>query len=709
MKKRVALLLCLIFTLTPLLSACQTMTGEECCAAFLEHIIAGEYEQAYEYLSASVKNDTEEEKNKRITKEAFVKRYNAIFDVLQIDDISYNITDVQEGDLISVISYELRYHSTLAGTMEYNFRMGVMREEGAWKVKWKPSLIFPDMEWGDAVRVATLNAVRGEIIADAIPLAQNVHAVSVTVMPSKLETPELTVGNLAALLNMSRESIQKKLDNAYNDFVILKQFYPDQLDELTQEQLLTLPGVGIDTRNYGILRYYPEGSMLAHIVGYVGYANESDIEFFEKRSPGAKDIYTTDSRVGKLGLERYYEEKLRGEDGERIFIADSQGGTRAVLYDKPARDGADIQLTINYDLQSRVEELLSFVLYGDNTAGAVVVIDPSTGAIEAMASYPAYDLNKFTRGITQEDYQALLNQPNTPLFNRLTQGLYPPGSIFKPFTAAMALENNVMDTEFVFDGEIVDDKWRPTEFGSWEGPAITRTTMRNRTEPLNMHNAIINSDNIYFAYTALKTGKDIFMTFAKHIGLGEQFPFDLPVAMSQLYSDDDDFNLLRLADSGYGQGQMLVTPVQMATTFSAFANGGNAMLPHLINGLYDASDRDYACIDRWDPSVWKSSVVKPETLATLEPMLEHVVSREYNGTGRKLNVSSCTIAGKTGTAEVGDDKSREISWFVGFRTCAEGEEVSPRLVLVMLEVPVGDAYSSLKFDIARELLKKSAP
>jgi penicillin-binding protein len=153
------------------------------------------------------------------------------------------------------------------------------------------------------------------------------------------------------------------------------------------------------------------------------------------------DIYSTDSRVGKTGLEREYEKELRGTDGRMVYISGADGLNKETLYEEPAQNGLDIQLSLDPDLQSRTEVLLKYSLFGDDTAGAVVVLDPVTGRVEAMASYPSYDLNQFTRGISEADWQALTAQENKPMFNRLTQGRYPPGSIFKPFTASVALES----------------------------------------------------------------------------------------------------------------------------------------------------------------------------------------------------------------------------------------------------------------------------
>ena len=699
-KKAICILL--IAAMLPVFSGCAANgSGESVAKKFLNKIAAGEYDSAYALLSSGVRNNTEESISNRVTEQEFTDRYINIFKALEITSLDYEITGVQEGEIISLVHYQLTYHSDLAGDMEYDFTLTAVREDGSFFVEWSPSLIFPAMEWGDKVWETGLSATRGEIIAEHTPVAQTVNAVSVTVTPSKIEDMDYLVSRLSALLGMTMEAVKKKIDSAYQDFVIVKQYYPDELSAITKEQLLALPGVGIDSRNFGALRYYPEGSLMAHTIGYMGYAQESDIEDLAEDWPEARELYTTDSQLGKTGLERVYEKELRGTDGRRIYIAGSDGSTKQVLYEEPAQNGMDVRLTVDIDLQRRVETLLRYVLYGDDTAGVVIVMDPTTGAVQAMSSYPNYSLNDMVRSIP-------IDTTNSAEYNRAIRGLYPPGSIFKPFTAAFALESGALTTDFEFTEKIEDDKWIPTTFGPWEWSAITRAEVRYRAATLNMRTAIIHSDNIYFAYAALTMGKETFQNYCLKMKLGEKMPFELNVATSQLYNKNSDYNLMLLADSGYGQGEMLATPLQMATTFCAFANGGDVMEPYIVEGIYRTDGSDYICEYRHENTVWIEDLMQESTVETLESYMKDVVSSEYNGTGQWLKVNSCTIAGKTGTAEIGNDKSREISWFVGYRT-DPSEELAPRLVLVMLEVPVGDRYSRLKFDIARELLKASAP
>ncbi len=712
MKRSLSLLLILVLLLMAV-PACKAPAAVDARDAFLQLIDAGQFDAAYEMLHSSVRYDAEqaakdlaekkEQSISRISKEQFVKRYEAIFDELQITGLSYTPLSNVEGEAICVYDYRLTYESNLIGDQEMDFRMSARRENGVWTVEWTPALLFPEMAWGDTVRVAKTTAQRGEILADGVAYAQTVNAVSIIAVPEKIEDEAQFTRQAAMLLNMSIEAVEKKLTKVYGDFVILKQLYPDELTESLEEQLLLIPGISIDKSNFGTLRYYPQKSTLAHIIGYVGAATAEDLKTLTGSEKG-DDVYNTDSRVGKSGLESIYEKQLRGTDGYFIYISASDGVNKKTLYEQKAENGLDVQLTLNPELQARAELMLKYSLFGDDTAGAVVVLNPKTGEIEAMVSYPSFDLNQFTRGIPETDWQRLSTQKNAPLFNRLTRGLYPPGSIFKPYTAAVALESGAMSPESTFpmDKEhIEEDKWLPSdrgEFGPWGYASITRVHLDHRhSPPLNMHTGMIDSDNIYFSYAALKTGTDAFVSYMENAGYTESIPFDTSVLPAQLKNEKSEWSPMLLAESSFGQGEVLVTPLQAASMFSALANNGSIQAPYVVKGLYRTEGAEYIPVTQHENSVWKENIIKQSTVDTLTPMLEDVIE---SGTGAWLHMDN--IAGKTGTAQIGNDRTKEINWFVGYRLRTEED----RLVLVMLEVPANSkAFSQTKFDVARELLK----
>lgn len=441
------------------------------------------------------------------------------------------------------------------------------------------------------------------------------------------------------------------------------------------------------------------------------------------------DSYEKDSWIGYVGLELQYERTLRGEKGGYAYIQGIDGTNRQTLYNIPAKDGQDLHLTLDIRLQQRVEEVVKTVVYDENMSGTVIIMNPKTGAIQAMYSFPDYDVEAFSRGaVGTEAYEALQEDPKTPMLNRAIQGLYAPGSTFKPFTGVGSLETGTLTTESTFPDteKIVDQRYKSQsgykdvwyvqrgEYAYTGIDEITRTGSTRRHTPMNMESSIIDSDNIYFAWAALKLGWDRFKDYLAYIGMGEKVPFDLPTQRSQIKNEGSTETYSLLAMSGYGQGELLVTPLQMACYIAAFRNGGKAPVPYVVDSIWQAEGQDYTPTYQHEGSeTWKTICSKANADRMAQMMIGVCALPEnHGGTARYLKVRSYVIAGKTGTAEVGKDKEKELAWFIGFRQAnRDGSELDPkdeRLVLVMLELDMNnlpDEYAMMKFMIGRVLLK----
>ena len=752
---------------------------------------------------------TEDEIETTITKVGFIEKYQSIFDELELTGIDYNVTDVLDGEIYARVTYELTYHSERAGEdLTYSFTIEANRIEHRWTIDWSPSLIFPDMEWGDSLRVGVLQADRGEILCSGEAYAQNVNAITVFCVPSTIPDEEEFIREVAAVpeMEMDEDAVREALTKQRNDFCKLKTFYPDEATMDLKTRLLAIEGIAIDTANYGTLRYYPYGDSLCHIIGYAGiiskkekinYEAYGDIRYDEENDR----FYTTDTRyngdsyIGKYGLELLYEDELLGTNGRFTYIQTAEGGSRGMLYSTDAVDGYDLHLTIIPELQERLEDVVDTTVYDDSIHGCVIVLNPKTGAIQAMTSWPGFDLNDLSRGIPLEEWEAMQNDTvNIPLYNRATQGLYTPGSVFKLMTSAALLETNTMTVNDVFPAseEIVDqDKWFPSETflsnlqersstESWYDQSqdhyLVRTHSDSRPSPMNMINSIISSDNLFFAYSAMRMGWTKFSAFMDSIGWntaiqleaegtnpriywetdssdeegvawlnlaegGEtiwqqdedgnwsevegvhlklsKMLYGLDVSQPQLYNDraeNDPLNDYDLAVTGYGQGEILMSPLQMACYASAYANDGVIMQPYIVDSIWHADDTDYTLIEQRTPEVYRQ-ILQQSTVDALHSALLQVCER--TGTARWLAKSfitkgpltlGYTMAGKTGTAELDNDKTKELAWFICWRDNEDGEPVTEenaRLVCVMLEVslPLGDEWSQMKIDIARAMLK----
>ncbi len=782
--------------------------------------------------------------DKTITKVTFIEKYQSIFDEMEITGVEYETTDVVDGEIIARVNYTMTYHSDRAksdpdvenGDLTYDFVITANRIEHRWTIDWSPSLIFPDMQWGDNLRVGTLQANRGEILCDGEAYAQNVATVTVFAVPSTIEDEETFVKETVGIseLEMTEEDVRKALANARNDFSKLKTFFPDEIDAGLKSRILAVKGLAIDSANYGSLRYYPFGESLCHIIGYAGiiakkektnYEVYGDVTYNQSEDRFETDgttRYNGDSWIGKYGLELLYEDKLLGTNGRFTYIQTPTGGSRGMLYRDAAVEGMDLHLTIMPELQERLESVVDTVVYDDSIHGCVIVFNPQTGAIQAMTSWPGFDLNYLARGMPEEEWAALENDPTIPLYNRATQGLYTPGSIFKPMTSAAMLETQTMTANDVFPGSetIHDDEWMPSEtfmnslqdrastqtfYDQAVGKPLKRTRSDSRPTPMNLTNSIISSDNLFFAYSALRMGwnkySDFFINklhwetpisleaegtspriywkadadgiswtnvadggnsvwtqdkdgkwtiYKTSAGYETRLVLDkmiwgLDVSTSQLcdrnkkvlpseYADavakwkeqnpesvgEPDIKVQNdydLSVTGYGQGQIMVTPLQMAYFLSAYANNGDVMQPYLVDSIWHADGTEYSLVEQRTPKVLYKQFVQQSTVDTL---LLAMMSVCTEGTARFMYKSfitkreftdlGYTFAGKTGTAEITNDKSRELAWFGCWRQYRNGEPVSAedaRMVVVMLEVnlPLGTEWSQMKFDIARALLK----
>ena len=734
----------------------------------------------------------------RMTRAEFKKRYTDIFEAMELTAITSQVISEVNGTLNASVVYRMAYITNKAGNLIFDFTVSSEYHEG-WVVMWDPSLIFPNMEWGDTMLVGTNYPDRGEIFdAEGILLAENVPAVTVYCIPSKIqlkdggkavtdvktlfkaEDKQLTPDQLlekelyvpfeqavAAVpeLEMTEADVRNSLARTFRDFAKLAVLYPDEMTPELEARLLTIPGVGVDSNNYGTLRQYPYGTSLAHLLGYAGIIQKEYLNHYSMENGILKENkewlyvldengnrvndpnYDGDSWLGYAGLEKQYEEKLRGVKGSFAYIQGAGGKVKQILYNVPAVDGEDLHLTVKINMQQRVEEVIENIVYDDAISGTVIVMNPTSGAVEAMVSFPGYNPNDFSRGdLDDEAWAAMEKDPKTPLLNRAIQGLYPPGSTFKPLVAITGLESGNVTLDWTFPAEQEHLKSNETIWNPSKGKLIpesgvtkvTRTLSTNRREPMNMKNCMIQSDNIYFAYLGMKIGWDTLKKYLTIMGMGEAVPFDLPTQRSQIKNttaaegeEVSEETMDLLAMTGYGQGELLLTPLQLAAYISAFRNGGTVYEPYVIESIWQEDKTEYTEVGHHEETVWKDLCATSTANAILD-MLEGVVEPASNmgknpitkehwggyGTGRFLSVLRVyTCAGKTGTAELAKkhnakDADKELAWFVAFRSKhIDGTPLDPeeeRLVLVMLEIDMTkqvDEWTQMKFLIAQVLLK----
>ncbi len=671
-----------------LLCGCSAFSGgeaEDAAAHFLALLDGGDYESAYELLSDNAKE--------QISEEEFSQKYSSIFSGLGVTKLIFGESSLSHTLVYASYQYSATFRTADYGDITKEYVMNLVQQDGGWAVEWTPALIFPEMDWGDSVYASVIQARRGEIFSsDGQLLAANTPGVTVYADRSALEDVDAYCARIAPLLGMTTEAVKKRFDATTANIVTLKAWPQGELSEEGQATLLEIEGTGVDTSRFTIYRNYPFGEAFFHLIGYTGKITAEDIESFAGTEK--EGLYNGDSIIGRTGLEAAYEDTLRGTNGYEVYIYSEEKGKIPLIDPAPAVDGADLHLTIDVRVQQAAYDMLCLYLR-EEQGGSIIQIDPKTGALEVMVSYPSVDPNLFVQGISEELYKQLNEDvAYQPLFNRCIQGLYPPGSIVKPFTGIAGLEAGIISENTVFPYSIVDNKWRPDR-ADWYYPAITR--VKNRGDKCDLYNSIIYSDNIYFAWVAMELGEERFVDFFENkLGFGKKVPFELSVAASRLKNARTEFNIKLIADSGYGQGEVLITPLQAALLYCALANdNGEIYTPYVVESQWRSDGRDYVCLETTEPELWMTVGFDKSARAAVDKGLRDVTKV---GTARSLK-PPFSMAGKTGTAEIGAKKDREIGWLAVYKD----EEPKDTVLTITLDVPTD--YGSLKLNVGHYLLQ----
>ncbi|MBB6448092.1 penicillin-binding protein [Geomicrobium halophilum] len=609
------------------LGACSNgPTQEEVMDEFVAVWNDQNFSEMYTYLSGEVQD--------KIDKNAFVDRYETIYEEVEVEELVVEAgnmaeEDEEEGD---PFPYEVSME-TLAGDVAFDGEAQLVEEEtedgNTWKVNWGSSFIFPELGVGETVQVIPEEPVRGDILdRNHKQLAMNATVDEVGIVPGKMD--EDTVAEVSELTDVPEDEIETALDAdwAMDDaFVPVTKLEPGE-DDVT-EDLVESAGVMIQDSTS---RYYPLAEKAAHLTGYIREVNAEDLEELPS------DQYSTGSVVGSTGLESLYEEKLRGSKGWRILIPESE----EVIAETEVEDGEDVITTIDVDFQERMFAEM------DGDSGAGVALQPTTGETIGLVSTPAYDPNHFIFGWPEGEFEEANEDPDSP-FSAKFNNRYAPGSTIKPITASIALKDDSLEAD---EKKNIEGKsWQPDD--SWGGYEVTRVS--DRLTEVNLKDALLTSDNIYFAQAALDTGSDDFIDGLHSFGFEEDVPYEFPVIESEIAEDGLDEDIL-LADTGYGQGEMLMSPVHLAATFTPFLNDGDMLTPTLE---YQEEPRQ----------TWNEEVTPADETETITEGIRGVVENE-RGSAYEPVMEDLTIAGKTGTAELKtsheEDDDVENGWFVAY-------------------------------------------
>lgn len=606
-------------------------------------------EQKYEEMYNMISNDTAQ----TISKEDFITRNKNIYEGIDMADLEIQINNVVEEDKNNVKIYYTETMETSAGNIKFDNSVKLVKDkEKKYCIVWSHNLILPGLNSTDKVKVKTIKAERGEIYdQNGKLLAGKGQISSIGIVPGKLgENKQENIEKIAELLGTTSEAINKSLSASWvkNDtFVPIKKV--EKSESELKEKLLAIPGIKITSENS---RVYPLGEAAAHLIGYVQTVTADDL----KNNKGKG--YTSTSVIGKAGLEKLYESRLKGNDGLEIYIEDEKGNRKSEIAKIDVQNGEKITITIDSDIQQKLYEELK------NDKGFFVVMHPKTGELLALVSTPSYNPNKFVLGMTTTEWNEINNNENKPMYTRYAQS-YIPGSTFKPITGAIGLTAGTLseDDTFSYSGL----SWKKDGWGEFD-----ITTLTAYDGPKNLRNALIHSDNIYFAQAALKIGKNNFQNGLDKILFNKDIGLEISVAKSQYSNSGDIANEKVLADSGYGQGEILVNPILMASIYSAFANDGNMVKPYIEEK--EEKNTEYLVENAFSKEA--ANIIKNDLIQVVE---------NQEGTAKDMKVAGRTIAGKTGTAELKGSKNAEadvLGWFDCFTADSNNNQL---LIISMVE------------------------
>lgn len=569
---------------------------------------------------------------------------------------------------------------------------------------------YKNIAEGNRIRIKVVKAPRG-IIYDQKGkiLAENLPSFTLSVVAADLpkdqgqrndilrQISELTSSN-TDVLSESINQIKDSSAEYYQSVPLIEELEYDKAI-LLKIKSAEWPGVSIDLeskRNYLIQADDFTSEGLPHLLGYVGKISKEEVESYKD-----KDYIWTDY-VGKAGIEYTYEGLLKGIDGKEEIEVDSMGKVIRNLAQSKAESGKDIYMSIDSEVQEKAELILAQYLKKYNkTKGSVIMMNPNTGKIIAMVSLPGYDNRKFIKGLTGEEYQSLLSDESHPLFNRSIAGEYPPGSTFKLAVSAAGLEEGVITPNTTVNsvGGIRIDKWF---FPDWKAGGHGLVNLRTALAwSVNTFFYMVGGGfyNVlgYSDFTGL--GIEKIGEYARKFGFGSKTGIDLPgeregFIPSKEWKEREKTEKWYIGDTYHvsiGQGDVLVTPLQIANMTSFFANGGKLFQPSIVSRVKDA---ETGAETKIESRLIAENIISPKNVEAVRQGLRDAVAY---GSARSLLDLPVTSAGKTGTAQWNTNKDPH-AWFTGFAPYND-----PQVEITVL-VEEGGEGSSISTAIAKDIL-----
>jgi penicillin-binding protein 2 len=617
------------------------------------------------------------------TLEDFSKWNSDALNTMSAGGFDFTINSSQVSPYRAEVAYSVTYHTALAGDIQRNILMRLDNESGTWKVIWDPSLILPELAGGNQLAMEYSAPSRGNIYdKDGKPIVSQADAFAFGIQTEQInyDMYGALTGELGKLCGYDPEYISDQIEALGAGWYI-------PMCEGTREEATRLlsinPGGLVISAPYNS-RYYFQTGLAPQAVGYTLAISPEQINEYKRKG------YSGEERIGQAGIEQWAEKYLAGKHGGTLRVVAPSGQIVSTLGQSPSAPSDSVYLTIDSNMQYYAQNSIEFF------RGAVVVMEVDTGRVLAMASSPDFDPNLFDgNNPNNVGLGDLLNNANQPLLNRASQGQYPLGSAFKTITMAAALESGLYlkDTTYDCQYDFTELPDRVLHDWTWEHcqQAIARGETCNDSSELpsgllTLQQGLMRSCNPYFWHIGLDLynfdRKNDIANMARAFGLGSPTGIQqIPESAGQIIDPPSPVDAVNQA---IGQGDMLVTPLQVADFTAAIANGGTLYRPQIVEKIQPV---DGAPVLTFKPEVRSTLPVRAENLQIIREAM-FMVTENSKGTAR-LNIRGMqfNVAGKTGTAESGNGKSH--AWFAGF-TDNKVSTTLPDIAIVVIVENIGE-------------------
>jgi len=632
---------------TPLVATTHTPRAEAAMSAYLDALMVEDYAAMYNMLTQSVRAS--------ISQDDFTTRYESTLAAISVSQKEYSILSTLTNPGSAQVAYRIIYHSSLYGDFQHDMTAHFSLENGQWRLQWDESLILPELAGGNKLLSDYRIPARGDIYdRSGNALVTQTNAVAIGLVAGQI--PPDNEENLFTVLWRLTGTRPETIRSAYESY---PSGYYVPVGEASQEAVDSLSAFsGLQLSAY-TSRYYYTGSQA---IGYTQAIFPEELDAYRRLG------YSGGERVGKIGVEKWGEPYLAGKNGATLYLVDANGNIGNSLAQTESEPAASIYLTINKDFQEQAQQAM------DGLPGAIVVLERDTGRVLAMVSSPGFDPNLFDpNNYNSMNLANMVNDPNQPLYNRASQGQYPLGSVFKVVTMAAALESGAFTPESTYDCQydftelgpthiLHDWTWEHCQNQLQEDPTLEACT----TKPsgmLTLPQGLMRSCDPWFfhiGFTLFNLGKTTAISdMARGFGLGEATGIaQVAESEGQIPVPGDGVQATSLA---VGQGNMQVTPLQVADFMAAIGNGGTLYRPQLVEKVVSVSGETLLA---FHPEVRGVLPLKQENLKVIQDAMREVVTNPRGTAYFRLSTLNIPMAGKTGTVETGFTEPH--AWFAGY-------------------------------------------